>query len=163
MRLDDEVLAVITAIVVVASVFAIAQILRPAVAEPFTAIGLLNQDCKIGDYPDVAVEGENLTLCIFVDNHMGYPIYYRVIYKLGTNQTLPTNQTPSTEEPLMEWEGILAHGENATFNVNVPVVGPAGRRALIFELWTYSPEHEAWVYTGRWVHLYVEVAEAPFP
>ncbi len=162
MRLDDEVLAVVTAIVVVASVFAIAQILRPAVAEPFSAIGLLNQDCKIGDYPDVAAKGENLTLCIFVDNHMGHPIYYRVVYKLGTNQTLPTNQTPSSEEPIMEWEGLLAHGENATFHVSVPV-NETGRRALIFELWTYSPEQGAWVYTGRWVHLYVDVAEAPFP
>ena len=160
MILDDEVFAVLMAIVVVASVFTAAQILRPEVVEPFTAIGLLNERCKIGDYPREVILGENITLCIFVTNYMGRPIYYRVVYRIGTNETLPTNTTPSPEPEIMEWRGVLGHGDNATFKVVVPVQYPEGKRvdrvALIFELWIYDLDNNRWVYTGRWNHLYVK-------
>lgn len=161
MILDEEVFAVLLALVVVASVFASAQILRPEVVEPFTALGLLNEERKIGDYPKVAVLNDTLTLYVFVYNYMGRPVYYRVVYKVGTNETLPTNSTPSAEPTIMEWRGVLGHDQNTTFPVKVPVRYPEGREpervALIFELWTYDVESGKWVYSGRWVHLYVEV------
>jgi len=162
MIFDDEVLAVVLALIVVGSVFGVAELLRPRVTEPFTALGLLNENLKIGDYPTKVVAGQNITLGIFVDNHMGYPIYYRVVFKIGTNTTLPTNSTESPMPPLESWEGFLDHGENATFLIRIHVDEP-GRKALIFELWTYDPEADEWVYTGRWNHLYVDVVEAPIP
>ncbi len=161
MILDEEVFAVIMAIIVVGSVFGIAQVLRPSVVEPFTAIGLLNEECKIGDYPEIVVAGENITLCIFVHNYMGYPIYYKVVYKIGTNETLPTQNTSSPEPPVMEWKGFLDHNENTTFKVAITVDRPGKKIALIFELWLYDPDKDTWVYSGRWVHLYVDVLEAP--
>lgn len=162
MILDDEVLAVILALVVVGSVFGVAQIMRPRVTEPFTALGLLNEDLKIGDYPTKIVAGQNITLGIFVHNYMGYPVYYKVVFKIGSNTTLPTNSTESPMPPIKSWSGFLDHDQNATFLINIQVDEP-GRKALIFELWTYDPETDAWVYTGRWNHLYVDVVEAPIP
>ncbi|RLG60685.1 hypothetical protein DRN84_04325 [Candidatus Geothermarchaeota archaeon] len=161
MIIDDEVLAVIMALIVVGSVFASAEILRPRVTEPFTAIGLLNSDLKIGDYPKTIIVGENVTLGIFVDNHMGYPIYYKVIFKVGDNTTLPTPDSPSPLKPLKYWEGFLDHGENATFLITISVNKPGVKKALIFELWIYDPEKGEWMYSGRWNHLYVDVVEAP--
>ncbi|WP_236698214.1 DUF1616 domain-containing protein [Pyrodictium occultum] len=159
--MDEEVFAVIMAVIVVASVFTAAMILRPRSIEPFTALGLLNEECKIGYYPAEAYPGENLTLCIFVDNHMGEPIYYKVVYKVGNGSTLPSNTTPSPEPPLMEWRGVLGDGGNTTFRVVVPVEPPRGlmgqRAALIFELWVYDPGKGGWVYTGRWNHLYLKL------
>jgi len=158
--LDEEVFAVLLAIVTVASVFAAAQLLRPEVTEPFTALGLLDSQCKIGNYPRRVVEGRPVDLCLYVYNHEGRPIYYKVVFRVGTNQTIPSNSTPSPEPPLAEWRGVLAHGENATFKVSVAV--PAGfggsRAALIFELWTFNTSAGTWSYTGRWTHLYVDVA-----
>ncbi len=165
--LDDEVLAVLLAIIVVGSVFSAAQLLRPSVTEPFTAIGLLNENCKIGEYPSKVFRGENLTLCIYLYNHMGYPLLMQVRYKIGTNTTLPTNTTPSPMPTLLVYNKLLDNGENITFHVEVPVAvneSYVGKRiALIFELWIYDIDRGEWVYGGRWVHLYVEVLEPPIP
>ncbi|PLJ76894.1 DUF1616 domain-containing protein [Infirmifilum sp. SLHALR2] len=159
MILDEEVFAVILAVVTVASVFAAAQLLRPEVQEPFTALGLLDAQCRIGDYPRRVIPGQPTDLCVFVYNHEGRPIYYKVVFRVGTNGTIPSNSTPSPELPIAEWRGALAHGENATFRVSVAV--PQGfngsRAALIFELWVYNATEGGWVYTGRWTHLYVDV------
>ena len=165
--LDDEVFAVLLAIVVVASVFSAAMTLRPEVVEAFTAIGLLNEECKIGDYPERAFPGESLKLCIFLDNHMGYPMMLQVRYKIGTSETLPTNTTASPQPAVESFTRVLDHGENATMLVEVPVDVPrelVGRKvALIFELWAYDVNKHEWVYTGRWNHLYVKIVEAPLP
>ena len=54
--LDEEVLAVIVAIVIVASVFAVAQLINSGrVAEPFSELGILGPEMKIGDYPKEAI------------------------------------------------------------------------------------------------------------
>jgi len=158
--LDDEVFAVIMAITIVGSALGIAQLLRPEVAEPFTALGLLNQDCVIGDYPEYVFAGGEVELCVFVGNHMGYPLLARVVYKLGTKDDLPTNTTPSNRKPLRSFTVLVPHGGNETFRVRLPIpedAPEADRVAIIVELWLYDPERGAWTYSGRWNHLYVRV------
>lgn len=162
MILDEEVFAVILAIIVVASVLAAAQLLRPNVTEPFIAIGLLNEHCKIGEYPQYVAEGSNVTLCIYLYNYLGKPVYYEVVYKIGTSKTLPTNTIPSPEKPIMEWKGVLMQNESITFLVKVPVYAPnprARNATLIFELWIFDTKSMKWIYTGRWVHLHVKLVK----
>ncbi len=165
--LDDEVFAVIMALVVVGSVFAVANIVRPEVTEPFTAIGLLNEECVIGDYPKNVFVGQNVSLCIFLHNHMGYPILAQVRFKIGTNDTIPTNTTPSPQPTITNFTFILGHDENITKKISVIIAANEsmiGKRiALIFELWQYDTDRDTWVYTGRWTHLYVLLSEAPIP
>lgn len=166
--LDDEVFAVVMAVVVIGSVFAAAQVLAPRNPEPFSAIGLLNQDCVIGDYPTEAYEGDNLSLCLFVDNHLGHAALFRVVYKIGTNTSIPTNESPSPEAPIAEWEFLLEDGGNTTKKVVVPLIADLGgevskRVALIFELWYLNPSTGGWEYTGRWVHLYLLVKKPVLP
>ncbi|MEM2253611.1 MAG: DUF1616 domain-containing protein [Desulfurococcaceae archaeon] len=158
--IDEEVFAVMLAISVVASTVGIAVVLRPETVEPFTAIGLLNEDCRIGDYPTAASNNSFLNLCIFVLNHMGKPVYYRVIYKIGDRETIPTNTTPSLREPVLTWMGVLGDKQNTTKPIEVPVytLEPLPSTvALIFELWLYDTELAQWIYTGRWVHLYMNI------
>ncbi len=161
--LDEEVFAVVLALVTVGSVAGAALLLRPAMVEPFLAIGLLNAECVIGDYPDTVFNGQNVSLCIFLDNHEGVPVYLQVRYKVVPPGMLPTNSTPSPAPTVEVFEAVLGRGENTTMRVGVPVnvsrdlVG--GRVALVFELWRYVGG--GWVYTGRWVHLYVRVLPAP--
>lgn len=158
--LDGEVFAVIVAISIVGSALGIAQLLRPEVVEPFTALGLLNQDCAIGEYPKYVFAGGEIELCVFVGNNMGYPILARVVYKLGTGEDLPTNTTPSTLKPIKNFTVLVAHGGNVTFKVRLPIPEnppEADRVAIILELWFYDPERGVWTYSGRWNHLYVQV------
>ncbi len=161
MILDEEVFAVILAITVVASVFASAMILRPTSYEPFIAIGLLNEECKIGEYPKIIYVHENVTLCIFIGNYMHRPVYYKVVFKIANASTLPTNTTPAPTKPLKEWTGFLNDNSNTTFKIHIVIDKPPPYRnaTLVFELWTYDIEKDEWVYTGRWTHLHVEIRE----
>jgi uncharacterized membrane protein len=161
MILDDEVFAVIMAIVIIGSVLGVISIIGVSSGERFTAIGLLNEECKIGSYPAQVNIGSNLTLCLYVYNHMDRPIYYKIIYKVGSNNTLPTNTSPSSEPVIDSWKGLLNNNENLTMKVEIPVriAGnvSSSRVALIFELWIYDIDSGNWIYTGRWVHLYVSL------
>jgi len=162
--IDEEVFAVLLAVIVIGSVFAAAQEFKRI--EPFNAIGLLNEDCKIGDYPSFVLIGENLTLCIYIYNHMGKPEAFKVVHRFGDPSTLPTNTTPSAAQELWSRIVVLDHGREALIRVSVPIPyrpDLVGRNAtLIFELWIYRPG-EGWIYTGRWVHLHVRVEGVPAP
>ncbi len=161
MLLDDEVFAVLLAVVIVASTLGIAMVVRDQfVAEPFTAIGLLNENCRIGDYPKYVYPNQTIRLCLYVYNHMGKPVYWKIAYKVGDNKTLPTTNTTSPSPIIAEWRGALNHGFNVTrlVNVSIPEL-PANttRATLIFELYTYNTVEGRWEYTGRWVHLHVNI------
>ena len=162
MILDEGVFGIIIAITIIASIFSIAMILRPNVTEPFIALSLLNEYCKIGDYPKYAYIDQNLTLCISILNYLNKPVYWKIIYRIGSIDTLPTNTTPSPEPALKTWRGVLNHGENTTFNIVIPIKTPkhlanAKNITLIFELWLYDTNTNKWIYSGRWVHLHIEL------
>ena len=163
--LDDEVFAVITAVIVVASVLAAASMLVRQ--EGFSAIGLLNKNCRIGDYPGFALVGENLSLCIYIANHEGRTEAYTVVYRFASPSQLPTNQTPSPAPQVWNYTVVLADGQETLLHVKAKIPeNPllVGQKAtLIFELWAYDTERGRWVYTGKWAHLHVRVEEAPLP
>ena len=162
MILDEEVFAVVMAIVIIGSILGAVIYIRPmGSGESFVALSILNERCKMGEYPRQIIENSNITLCLSIYNHMGKPIYYKVVYKIGTNTTLPTNTTASPEKPILSWRGVVYDDANNTFLINVPVYVPGNyspdRIALIFELWIYDTSRDEWVYTGIWNHLYVKV------
>ena len=159
MLLDEEVFAVILALSIIASALGIALTLRPENPEPFTALGLLNEECKIGRYPTVAVNGSSIRLCISIANHLGHPAYFKVVYKLATAETLPNSTTPSPEQVVMEWRAVLSNGEEMVTPITVPVYTLRNefRIALVFELWIYDTTRGGWSYTGRWNHHYINV------
>jgi uncharacterized membrane protein len=161
MILDEEVFAVLMAVVIIGSVLGIVNIIHISSGESFTAIGLLNEDCKIGIYPKQALENTNITLCIYVYNHMGRPVYYKVVYKIGGEKDLPTNTSPSLMPEVMSWRGVLDNDENHTFKILIPIPSYEksfdNKTALIFELWIYDTSSDKWVYTGERVHLYIQV------
>jgi len=157
-RLDEEVFAVILAITVVGSVFAIAQII-PHSIEPFTAIGLLDAQCKIGEYPRHVIVGEPVTLCIFVDNHLGKVGLFQIRMKLGSKDNLPTNTTPLNSPTILSFSVVLGNNMNVTRKVTFTLNETGINVAIVFELWRYDTAVNDWVYDGKWVHLYVNVTE----
>ncbi|MEM4849034.1 MAG: hypothetical protein QXM55_05310 [Ignisphaera sp.] len=161
--LDEEVFAVIIAISIVGSTIAIALVLRPDIVEPFQALGLLNENLVIGDYPKFVYPMQNLTLGIFVYNHRPYPILVQIRYKIGNSTNLPTNTAPSPEPTIKVYEFLIDIRKNITQKIVVPIATnkSSGRIALIFELWLYDIDKREWIYTGIWNHLYVDVIKVP--
>ena len=155
--MDEEVAAVVLALVIVASVFAVAYVVNKSrVAEPFSAIGLLGPNKKIGNYPTHVHPGEKFLLWVYVFNYEGHVMLYRVYIKLGNRTTL-VNSTISANAPIIDYFDLcLTHNESALVPVYLSI-NRTGSYKLIFELWAYSPRTRRFKYLGLWNHLYINV------
>ncbi len=157
-----EVVAVVAGLALVGGLIYAASLYRGPVVEPFHAIGLLGPDCLFAGYPSVVVNGSAARLCLLLVNHDSRPALFKVVYRIAAPGELPSREAPSPAPPVEELYYSLPPVSNTTVKITVPVsVGEAGRRALVFELWLYSPERHGWVYSGKWAHLYVTVVPAP--
>lgn len=153
--LDEEVWAVILAIIVVGGVFAVSQAyLSGRVVEPFSELGLLGRNMKIGDYPRELVVGDNATFYVYVGNHMGRPMYYVVEVKLGDEST---SVDPADVEAIFTYERVLLHNETWIFRVDLPVEAPGLNQRIIVELWIYNETIGDLQYHGRWTQLWINV------
>jgi uncharacterized membrane protein len=162
--LDDEVLAVVLAIVVVASVFAFSQIvLSDRIVDPFAALGLLGTEMRIGDYPSAIVVNESFRLYLFVVNHEGRTMYYVIYAKLGNKSTVINESVPADVPVLAAYEVVLPSGGNLTIPVELSVSEPGTNVRLIFELWFINESTLQPQYHGRWVQLWLNVTAPPSP
>lgn len=149
--------AVVLAIVIVAMVFAYTQLLlKDRVVEPFSAIGILGPEMKIGNYPRIVRVNETIDLYLFIDNHEGRVMYYVIKAKLGNKSTLINSSKPADAPTIATYETILAHGQNKTLPVKLKIPKETTNARLIFELWTLY-ENRTLSYTGRWVQLWLNV------
>lgn len=159
--IDEEVRAVVLAVVVLGAALAVSQAITAGrVAEPFSAIGILGPNMKIGDYPNEVLAGEPFRLYIYVENNEGKVMYYRILEKVGDNSTLVNETAPADLPALATYEAILCSGENSTIPAEITLTNPAQGVKLIFELWA-AGEDGSWHYTGRWNHLWVNVTSPP--
>lgn len=156
--IDEEVKAVVMAIIIVAGALSISQIVTSGrVSEPFSALGLLGPNMKIGDYPKTVLVNQTVNLYLFIDNHEGRTIYYIIYVKLGDKLT-EINENKSAEAPtLYTYEIILTHGMNTTIPVSLKFSKPMMNARLIFEMWIYDPETRTPRYHGRWNQLWLNI------
>jgi len=156
--IDDEVKAVIMAIVIIAGALSIAQIaMSGRVSEPFSALGLLGPSMKIGDYPKTVLVNQSIRLYIYIDNHEGCTMYYIIYAKLGDKST-EISENKSADAPIIyTYEVILSHGMNTTIPVSLKFNKPATNARLIFEMWIYDPETRSPRYHGRWTQLWLNI------
>ena len=158
--MDEEVFAVLLAIVVVASVFALAQMLTAGrVVEPFSELGLLGPRAKIGDYPRELVTGERFRLYIYVGNHEGRSTYYRLLVKLGNSTTFVNSTVPADAPVVKTFELILPHNSTRLIPLEMSINETGVNFKLIVEMWVYDPEVGGFRYHGRWVHLWLNVTK----
>lgn len=162
--LDEEVLAVIAAIGIVAVVFAVSQVLYAGrVVEPFSELGLLGPYGKIGDYPREVVAGSPFLLHVYIGNHEGRTMYYRVLVKVGDKSSIVNASTPLNVEPIMDVRAVLTHNSSLVIPVNITLYEPAVNVRLVFEMWVYNETLGVFSYHGRWNQLWLNVTESTEP
>ena len=156
--IDDEVKAVVMAIIIVAGALSIAQTLASErIPERFSALGLLGPDKKIGGYPKTVLVNQTINLYLFIDNHEGRTIYYIIYVKLGDKWT-EVNENKSAEAPILyTYEVILPHGMNTTIPLSLKINQLMTNARLIFEMWIYDPTAGTPRYHGRWNQLWLNV------
>jgi len=160
--LNEEVLAVLAAIVLVAAVLAGVQVLNAGrVVEPFSELGLLGPEGKIGGYPKEVVAGSLFTLKVYVGNHEGKTAYYRILVKLGDISTAINETTSLSAEPITDVRAVLTHNSSQVIPVNITLYEPATRLRLVFEMWVFNETAGAFTYHGRWNQLWLNVTKPP--
>lgn len=156
--IDDEVKAVVLAIIIVAGALAAAQLVAAGrVVEPFSALGLLGPEMRIGDYPKNVLVNQTINLYLFIDNHEGRIMYYVIYAKLGDRSTIVRENVSANAPVLNTYEVVLPHGTNATILISLRIPEPMTNGRLIFEMWVYDPERHEVRYHGRWVQLWLNV------
>ncbi len=155
MLLDDEVRAVLAAILVITLVFAAAQYINAGkVAEPFSELGILGKNKKLADYPTNLTTGERALVYVYVGNQMGRPMFYEVEAKLGNKST---EVDPSPATPFWHHYLIIEHNTSRIIPLSFSI-NETGRYRLIVELWAYNETIRNFQYDKRWVQLWIDVA-----
>jgi len=167
--LEEEVLAVLAAILLVSAVFVGVQAFSAGrVIEPFSELGLLGAEGRIGGYPKEVVAGAPFTLNLYIGNHEGKTTYYKVLVKLDNTSSTVNGTTPLSAEPIMEVRTVLNHNSSQIIPVNITLYEPATRLRLVFELWMFNETARSFSYhQGVWNQLWLNVTKprltAPAP
>lgn len=152
----------VLAIVVVVGVFAVSQsVFANRVVEPFSELAVLGEKMKIGDYPKELVVGQPFSLYLYLGNHEGHVMYYRVLVKLGDRDMNVSDVQPLDAPVLASYEAMFGHGGNQTIPVSMSLAAPGLNRRLVFELHAYDTEADVFVYHGRWCQLWLNVTSPP--
>jgi len=155
----EHICAAILAIMLITSAFTAYQFfLGRRISEPFSELGILGPGMKLADYPKEVVAGETVHLYVYVGNHMGKPMYYVVMVKLGDNET---TVNPAPVQPFMKLERVLLHDENWTTPINITLTKPGLNQRIIFELWIYNETSGQIQYHERWCQIWVNVTAPP--
>jgi uncharacterized membrane protein len=154
--MDDELKAVALVLIGLMGAVAVYPILAESrVVEPFSELGVLGPNMKIGDYPREVAVGERFNLYLYVGNHEGRAQYYRVLVKLGDRGMNVSDTTPLDAPVVASWDFVLPNESNSTLPITLSV-GRAGlNQRLVFELWRHGGS--GFVYHQRWNQLWMNV------
>ena len=155
--IDEEVSAAVLVILLVAGVIVFSQFFTSRVVEPFSELGVLGPGMKIGDYPKTVLVNETFKLYLYIGNHEGHAVYYRVYIKTGSKGTFVNETVPADAPVVAFYEAILASGQNKTIPIELSLRKPMVNCRLIFEMWILNPETREFNYHGRWCQLWLNV------
>jgi uncharacterized membrane protein len=160
MRLDEKIQTVIMiALLALGILTAAPVILGDRVVEPFSELGILGPNMKLGDYPREIPSGENIDLYLYLGNHEGTIIYYRVRVKLGDQSTNVSDTMPYQGEILSTYERVLDDENNCTIPISISLIETGINKRIVFELYEFKSEIREFEYEGNWVQLWVNVTE----
>ncbi|GAB6946133.1 hypothetical protein JCM16161A_02630 [Vulcanisaeta sp. JCM 16161] len=154
MLFNEEVLAIIAAIVVVFLVF---FSLYPAISryaiEPYAVIAYLGPNGTIMGYPSTVYPGEPINVSVYVYNGMGKPIWFIVnIYIANANLTEP----PLNTTPVLTMQRILLNNETWVQGITLSINGTGDYRVFA-TLWMYDPNNLELKYLDTYTYLTLNV------
>lgn len=156
--IDDEVKAVALILVGLMAAVAVYPILAESrIVEPFSELGVLGPNGKLGDYPRELAVGQPFSLFLYVGNHEGRSEYYRVLVKLG-NQSSNVSDAVAFDAPVVaNWDVLLPNESNSTIPITLSVPRAGLNQRLVFELHRFEPGVDLFVYHQRWNQLWMNV------
>ena len=162
MIIDDEVKAVLLVVILVGGVFTVSQAFGGGlVVEPFSELAVLGPNQKLVDYPRTVVTGQSFHLFVYVGNHEGRIMFYRVLVKLDLGgQTSNSSDTPPLDiTPLASCEQVIQHGGNYTTPISLTLTEAGLNQRLVFELWAFNEDTNQFQYHSRYCQLWLNVTQ----
>ena len=158
--IDEDLKTVAVGLLLVVAGFTVFQaFFADRVVEPFSELGVLGPNMKIGDYPRELVVGEGFDLYLYVGNHMGSTQLYRVYVKLGSRDLNVSDMEAYGAPVLTSYDVALADEHNTTIPMSLSVPGSGVNLRLVFEMHRYDEELGGWEYHNRWNQLWLNVTE----
>ncbi len=158
--IDEDLKTVVVGLLLVVAGFTVFQaFFSDRVVEPFSELGILGPNMKIGDYPRELAVGEMFDLFLYMGNHMGSPQMYRVYVKLGS-RGLNVSDTSAYPAPVVSsYQYALGDKQNVTLPITLSVPEAGVNRRLVFEMHRYDVDVGEFVYHERWNQLWLNVTE----
>ena len=156
--IDDEVKAVALILIGLMAAVAVYPILAESrVVEPFSELGVLGPNGKLGDYPRELVVGQPFRLFLYVGNHEGRSEYYRVLVKLGNQDSIVSDTVPLDAPVVASWIVLLPNESNSTIPISLNLPRAGLNQRIIFELYRFEPAVKVFVYHQRWNQIWMNV------
>lgn len=130
------------------------------ISQPFSEVGILGPSGKIAGYPANVTAGENFTLDLFVANHEGRVMYYRVYEKVGNRSSTVSQSAPMSAPTVAYFDVVLKDNQSLLTPVTIDLEIPAANARLVFELWAYSADLGSFEYEGAWAQIWLNVTAA---
>lgn len=122
---------------------------------------------ELGNYPRNVSIGEQSCLFGYIENHEGYSVYYEFVVKLGNESTLVSNTTAANAPIVFTNYVLVQNNQSSLFRIGTSpyewgngLLSPTDQginQRLIFELWSYNMHDAAFVYTGIWNEVWLNV------
>jgi uncharacterized membrane protein len=161
MRIDEKIqAAILVSLAAYGLLISAPLLLGGRVVEPFSELGVLGPDMKLGDYPHEVSVGEDFDLFIYVGNHEGSVSYYRVLFKVGDHGLNVSDVEPYGGDVIGQFEQILLDGGNVTRPITVRLPQAGLNKRLVFELQRFDTGSGDFKYEGIWAQLWLNVTEA---
>lgn len=158
--IDEDISAVVTVILVVTVAFASFQLFFSGrIIEPFSELAVLGPKMKVEGYPKTLGVNESFRLYLYIGNHEGRVVYYKVCIKVGSNGTFINETVPADVSVATFYEVILVSGENKTLPMELSLKQPMVNGKLIFEMWVLDPKSLEFKYYGKWCQLWLNVTK----
>jgi uncharacterized membrane protein len=156
MRIDEKIQATIIIILIVYGMLVAAPILLgKRVVEPFSELGVLGPNMKLGDYPRNVETGKSVNLYLYIGNYEGGPRYYRIYVKLGDQFTNVSDTEAYPGEILFQYDRVLLDETNHTAPFKLALSEPGVNKRLVFELHKYQDDE--FKYFGLWTQIWMNV------
>lgn len=154
---DEEVLAVIAAIIVVFLVFlSFYPAIQRYAIEPYAAIAFLGPNGTIIQQSINAYPGEPINVSVYVYNGMGKPIWFVInIYITNTSFIKP----PLNVTPTLILQRIVLNNETWVQDIPISLNGTGSYR-LFATLWMYNPNNLKLEYLNTYVYVAINVTKS---
>jgi uncharacterized membrane protein len=160
--IDEEVKIIAIGIIgLLATVTVFPLLAKNRIVEPFSELGILGPNGKIGDYPHEVEIGQNFKLYIYIGNYEGRCQYYRVLVKLGDQNSNISDTKPLDSLVIANRDYLLPNESNITSPITLSIQRAGLNQRLVFELYRYDTVTNSFLYHERWAQIWMNVTIHP--